>query len=111
VSVAARVAIVLLPSLAAAACASKPTGGGGTAILERTPLRVDSTAAGAGRDAPAEPVSSEPKGCAHAWLPDGEATHTYLDVASDPPLVALCTPLRCTKCGASRHECLRRRPR
>jgi len=50
---------------------------------------------------------SQPEACKHVWDVDKFGTHSYSVDEDGVPVVKLCTPIVCTKCGAVRHECLK----
>src|SRR5262245_32565492 len=68
---------------------------------------------------PEEPKEDEakpavPEACKHVWTADHRAMHQFTVAEDGVPVVKLCTPIVCSKCGAVRHECmkeLRRRDR
>jgi hypothetical protein len=78
-----------------------------TGVTRTKVTRVTGTAA----DTPEETVERSLPGdntCKHVWRAADRETHMYVDATYDLPMTALCTPIRCDKCGATRHECLRR---
>jgi hypothetical protein len=95
--------------LAGAAGCRAPQEDAGSGLVTRTKVsRVTGTAA----DTPAEPDRPGEPGegaCRHVWRALDRETHLYYDTASEIPLTALCTPIRCDKCGPVRHECVRLR--
>lgn len=77
----------------------------GAPPVERTAIVYDSTRA-TSAEAP-EPPAPPGEACKHSWV--AERPHLYWDTSFDPPMSALCSPVTCTKCGLTRHECAPRR--
>jgi hypothetical protein len=103
------VLVAILALLAGAAGCRAPKDDAGNTLVTRTKVsRVTGTAADtpAEADRPAEPGEGA---CRHAWRALDRETHLYYDTASEVPITALCTPIRCDKCGLVRHECVRLR--
>ena len=59
------------------------------------------------KEPPADAKPAEPQACKHAWEAARQLMHSYTVFEDEIPIVKLCTPLVCTKCGALRHECLK----
>jgi hypothetical protein len=65
-----------------------------------------------GKDAePTDPVTPQappaPEPCKHRFEAVRQGTHPYTVYEDEVPVVKLCTPIVCTKCGIVRHECQR----
>jgi hypothetical protein len=93
-----------------AGCRAPKDDPGTTTIVERTRVsRVTGTEMDTPPEATADDVAGQP--CRHVWRAAERQTHMYWDTSGEIPMTALCTPIRCDKCGATRHECVRRRRR
>lgn len=103
--------LVLLGAMACAACApSAPArddldplfrGTAGQGEHEFDPATLP-------KPRPARPEQAqEAEPCDHVWQALQDGTHGYVDPLTGLP--ALCTPLRCARCGQVRHECQGRR--
>jgi hypothetical protein len=92
----------------AAGCRAPSQDAGNTVVTRTKVNRVTGTAADTpeGPQAPDEPGQGA---CRHAWRALDRETHLYYDTGGAIPLTALCTPIRCDKCGLVRHECVRLR--
>ena len=94
-------------TLLATACASKSDAPQPVV----THIDYDST-----RDGPVMPrgekdpkaTPPDPSKCVHEWESVNRGTHYYQDPSSDLPMMTLCTPVYCRKCGLVRHECQQR---
>jgi hypothetical protein len=101
---------LLAAVLAFAACRAPEEGAGNTAVTRTRVSRVTGTA----MDTPPPEATADDlpgQACKHVWRASERETHMYWDTTYDIPMTALCTPIRCDKCGASRHECVRQRRR
>jgi hypothetical protein len=94
---------------AAPGCRAPSEDAGSTLVTRTRVSRVTGTVADTPPEATASDLPGQP--CAHAWRASERETHMYVDASGEIPMTALCTPIRCDKCGASRHECVRRRRR
>lgn len=99
-----RTSLIAIATLCACSTSKESTN---SATIERTPVYYDSTrSAGIVPSGATDPDASA---CPHAWV--AGKPHAFWDISFDPPMVALCTPVRCTKCGEERHECAPRTTR
>ena len=97
---------------ATTACSSGASNGAPAPVV--THIDYNST-----RDGPVQPKGEadpkaeppDPSKCVHEWESVPRGTHDYQDPTSELPLLTLCTPVYCKKCGLVRHECQSRSKR
>lgn len=101
--------LLLLLAVLLGACSPTPQGDDAGTRVQRT--KVSTSTGGALDAAPvqeAPPAEEDPNApCKHVWEHVRQGTHAWVDETGDVPIVSLCTPIVCTKCGAVRHECAR----
>jgi hypothetical protein len=97
--------------LVLAACSSGAKDDGTTRV-ERTKVATMSGTANTpiGLETPSTATAEDetPGKCRHAWESMATWTHAWVDDGGDLANILLCTPIRCQKCGAVRHECARK---
>jgi hypothetical protein len=93
-----------------AACRAPQEEAGSTTVTRTRVSRVTGTAMDT---PPPEATADDLPGqkCKHVFHALDRETHMYVDTTYDLPMTALCTPIRCEKCGQTRHECVRQRRR
>jgi hypothetical protein len=98
--------LLLLGCALAAGCRSAPKDTGPTTVTRTRVSRITGTAT----DTPAQDVEAQLPGqpCKHVWRIVDRETHMFVDASGEIPFTTLCTPIRCEKCGVTRHECVRR---
>jgi hypothetical protein len=106
-----RAGLLALVCVSLAGCASPPPpDASATTAVERRKVATATGVAGAVAEA-LTPQETAEGPCRHVFEAVVGGTHAWVDDSADLPIVALCTVIRCVRCGEVRHECQQRRRR